>query len=243
VGEKLPMNITGITCTGDRPECMSLLLKWITRQTKQLSQWIIIDDGKVPLNVSNLPEYVHYYRREPQITDPSHTLIMNLCKAFTFVFGDAVLFIEDDEYYSPKYVETMDSFLSNYPIVGICFAKYYFLPTAKWAIIGNHVHASLAQTGIQTSFISEVNEVLEGNPYLDMRIWAKAKGRGYLFNDGNTGCLYLGMKGMPGRKGIGTGHNGLSRYYKPDIQLKNLYQWIGKENADIYQKYILSGRR
>jgi hypothetical protein len=46
------------------------------------------------------------------------------------------------------------------------------------------------------------------------------------------------MKGLRGRKGIGTGHNEQSNYYKPDPRYKMLKRWIGEDNVKIYVDHL-----
>ena len=212
-----------ITLTGDRPVCLSFLQKWLLQQTVQPEQWIVVDDG----NISYRPEIAcDYFRRERKYTDPKFTLVLNLKEALKLVKHDKILFMEDDEYYAPKYIETMVERLNTYNIVGLGNSKYYHIPSSTYYVHSNHNHASLAQTGIKGQFVNVLKSVLDGDSFLDIRLWgyltqskklnwgnAKidlSKGLeigkdGYLFSD-NDDSLYAGMKGMPGRGGIGSGH-------------------------------------
>lgn len=199
--------ITAITPTGDRPLAFALCKHWMEMQTIKPDQWIIVDDGKVPLKP---PAGATYIRRTPKANDPPHTLNVNLKAAIPHVQGEKILIMEDDEYYAPKYVETMAKELNNGEVVGIMRAKYYHLPSGGYLQIGNTIHASLAQMGFNSSFLPELNKLVDdrGGIYLDMRIWQKImpEQRGYLFSDDHA-PLYVGMKGLPGRPGIGAGHD------------------------------------
>lgn len=238
------MKITCLTCTGDRPVCLNLLSRWMKNQTRKPDQWLIIDDGKQPYIPTMECDYVY---RVPQINDPEQTLNLNMDYALNHIKGDIVLFCEDDEYYSPLYIETMVKKLSTHDAVGICKSKYYHLPTRTYHIHLNNDHASLAQTGVKRAFLEQFRENLKGDPFIDIRLWKEIagndflqkrrqpflpkgmsinNGRGILFDDGLTDCLYVGMKGMPGRKGIGSGHRGVGRL---DTHFKILKQWIKKE--------------
>jgi hypothetical protein len=240
-------DITIITCTGDRPLAFSLCKKWIEQQTAKIGQWIIIDDGKIAIDVPNLP-YVNYIRRMPAASDPKHTMILNLKEGIKYILGKKIFFLEDDEYYAPTYLEKMSALLDKYEIVGIGRSKYYHLFANTYHIHSNMGHASLAQTCFRSSFLPEINDVLSGDSYLDIRIWniinkgltnftetglseyiSKDK-RGYIFDDKND-YLYIGMKGMPGRNGIGAGHkgNGIK-----DINNAMLNKWIRKEDIGSY---------
>lgn len=239
-------NITVITCTGDRPVCFNLLEKWIRNQTMQPMQWIVVDDGKEQTK-TNL--HCDYIRREPQKTDPKHTLLINIKEAYQHIRGDMVLFFEDDEYYDPSYIEEMASKLRSFDIAGIGRSKYYFLPGQKWYKHKNMGHASLAQTGFNMNFFAEAKSVLDGDPFYDIRLWRKinknaenlylpdsqhqrANGKGIIFEDFGK-SLYAGMKGLPGRKGIGAGHTN-TNYFAQDKDYQVLKQWIPKD----YQDYI-----
>ncbi|GAH51904.1 unnamed protein product, partial [marine sediment metagenome] len=191
--------LTLITPTGDRPLAFALCQNWIRKQTLQPDQWIVVDDGKVPLK-SYVP--MQYVRREPQPDDPKHTLILNLKTAMPLIKGDKIMIIEDDEYYAPEYIEEMALRLSQHEVVGIGKSKYYHLPLGSYFRIGNMTHASLAQTAFRSSFLPEFKELLrKSNVYLDFNIWKKANegGCGFIFVDSDKNPLYLGIKSLPGR--------------------------------------------
>lgn len=226
------MSLTIITPTGDRPLAFALCQNWVRKQTLQPDQWIVIDDGRIPLK-SYVP--MQHVRREPQPDDPQHTLILNLKTAVPLITGDKVIIIEDDEYYAPEYLEEMALRLAEHEIVGIARAKYYHLPTGGYRQIANTTHASLAETGFRSSFVPELSEIWEGDPSLDMRIWQKAgQMRGLLFVDVFK-PLYLGIKGLPGRTGIGAGHNPtLYRGIRDTADRPVLKKWVPQD----YQIYL-----
>ena len=195
--------ITAITPTGDRPLAFALCQRWMSQQTMKPDQWLVIDDGAVPLEPVISMDYV---RRERRPEDPIVTLIANLRMALPLIRGDMIVIIEDDEYYAPGYIRAMADQLAAHEVVGIRCSKYYHLPTGKWANIGNRGHASLAETGFRASFLPAFDKELRGDTYLDIRLWRSIGKRGYLFGDEQS-SLYLGIKGLPGRPGIGLGHN------------------------------------
>lgn len=242
--------LTLITPTGDRPLAFALCQNWIRKQTLQPDQWIVVDDGKVPLK-SYVP--MEYVRREPQANDPKHTLILNLKTAMPLIKGDKIIIIEDDEYYAPEYVREMAHRLDQREVVGIMRSKYYHLPTGGYLQIRNTTHASLAETGFRSSFVPELSGIWDGDPSLDMRIWQKAgPARSLLFVDDDK-PLYLGIKGLPGRMGIGAGHNpAMYRNIRDIADRAVLRQWVsqdyqvyldilvGKLTSENYQSYFLS---
>lgn len=237
--------ITVITPTGDRPEAFKLCRKWIAHQTVNPDQWLIVDDGKEPLKFAPVG-YEKYIRREPQPTDPKHTLTVNVAEALKYVTGDKILFMEDDEYYAPTYIEEMSMRLERFQVVGIGWAKYYHLPTGGYVEHKNMNHASLAQTGYRKEVSGLIKKcVARGmeKEWLDCQIWAETmKTQGSLnkipcniFRDIDN-PLYVGMKGLPGRNGIGIGHKETMYSSHDDANRTKLREWIRK--VDDFQLYM-----
>jgi len=228
--------ITVITPTGDRPLAFALCQQWMRHQTRQPDQWIVVDDGKTPMEPSVPMQYV---RREPQPNDPRHTLILNLKTAMPLIKGDKIIIMEDDEYYAPGYLAKMTLGLDKHEVIGIGKSRYYHLPSAGNFRIGNMCHASLAETGFRNSFLPMFDKLLaKNNVYLDYDMWKKAKEArcGFIFTD-DIDPLYVGIKGLPGRAGIGRGHD-LTLYnnHPFDKTRKTLKKWI--PNIDDFNIYM-----
>ena len=233
------MSITAITPTGDRSLAFNLLQQWVKNQTVTVDQWLVIDDGKTPME-GKIPmevEGVEYIRREPLASDPEHTLGLNLQACVERIKGDYIFIMEDDEYYAPTYIEEMLRRLQRYEVVGIGCSKYYNLPMSKWWRDRNMSQASLAQTAFRKSFVPKFSDCINGDFYIDVRLWESVNGAGYMFDDGDQ-MLYVGMKGLPGRKGIGIGHSNNS-LYQSDTDGSVLKKWCPKD----YQHYIDINRR
>jgi hypothetical protein len=229
------MKVTCITPTGDRPEAFELCRRWMIQQTVEPDQWLVVDDGFTPLS-EDLRSGMDYIRREPS-EEEGHTLTKNLEIAFPLIQGDAVLFIEDDDWYGPTYVETMSSYLLKYNLVGERYARYYHVPTMRYRRIGNNNHASLCQTGITKDLFPLLKKCLPGDPYLDVRLWASYSG--HLISDEKDSLkLHCSTKGLRGRKGTGTGHNPDADYYLPDYYLEYLIKWVGEDNAKLYMNHV-----
>jgi hypothetical protein len=230
--------ITVITPTGDRPLAFALCRRWMANQTRRPGQWLVIDDGKIPMTPA--PDF-QYVRREPQADDPAHTLITNLKTAVPFIKGDKILIMEDDEYYAPTYIEEMVRRLDQHEVAGIGHSKYYHLPTGGYAVHANTVHASLAETGFRASFLPKFVECLThpaSNDYLDIRLWRIAAKDG-LFVD-SSAPLYLGVKGLPGRKGIGAGHVP-AMYHMTDDAARSMLEKLAPRGYRVYMD-IISGK-
>lgn len=250
--------ITCITCTGDRPEAFYLCKKWMVNQKVKPSQWIIIDDGKIPISENLDASWIQYIRREPSYNDPKQTMILNLKLALNYVNGNKIFICEDDEYYSPDYIKEMLKLLDRYEVVGIGRSRYYHIGTNTYHIHSNMGHASLAQTCFRCSFLPELKQVIDGTSFLDIRIWKiinpgkvnleeigrmsyiSKNGRGYIFDDSDN-PLYVGMKGLPGRSGIGSGHKGVGI---KDAGMLKLKEWIIRaEDFTMYEQLKNKSRR
>lgn len=231
--------ITAITPTGDRHVALKLCARWMANQEIRPDQWLVIDDGKAPYD----PGGCEYVRREPQPDDPKHTLNTNIEFAIPYIKGDHILIIEDDEYYHPKYVKVMAARLRYNEIVGIGCSKYYHLPTKGFARHANIAHASFAQTGFNSDAIPKLKACLEeaNQNYLDVRLWSRYGGgirsgrlrpgwenivgdKALVFDD-SLCPLYVGIKGLVGRPGIGIGHR-QQTYKTHDTDLSILQSWI-----------------
>jgi len=229
--------VTLVTPTGCRPEAFELTRQWIFAQKTKPGQWLVIDDGQIPLP-EHLKEGLEYVRRVPKENE-GHTLTLNMKTVLPYIKGDMILIIEDDDWYGPDYITTMKKYLERYDLVGEAFARYYHVPTMKYRRIGNDKHASFCQTGFAKSLLPIFEGCLEGDPYVDDRFWKAVKDRKYLIVDTEDRLkLHCSMKGLKGRKGIGTGHNKDARYYNMDAGLEFLIKWVGKENAKIYMQHV-----
>lgn len=239
--------ITVITPTGDRPLAFRLCQQWMANQTLKPGQWIVVDDGKMPLTPTPAMQYI---RREPRPDDPKHTLDLNMRTALPLIKGSKILIMEDDEYYAPRYLEEMAKRLDQVEVVGIMRAKYYHLPTGGYVQIGNTGHASLAETGFRRSFLPVFEQCINRGivpNWLDEQIWrtvneSKKAAReitSLLFVD-DGGSLYAGIKGLPGRNGMGQGHNPAMYHNKDTIDRAMLKRWTPGD----YQIYldILGGK-
>lgn len=225
--------VTLITPTGGRQECFELCQKYIERQTyKGDFQWLVVDDCNPPTKAK---KYCEYYRGPKDWKPGINTQRLNLDFVLPKIKGDYILFIEDDDWYHPKYIETMVDLLKSVPVVGETNAKYYNVQMPGYKEMQNYLHASLCQTGLSRELLPLLEWAINsGEIYIDVVLWKLVKEKkvaSALLSELN---LTVGMKKLPGRDGIGMGHK--QKDYNYDQGHIKLKHWIG-EDVSHYQKY------
>ena len=233
-------SLTVITPTRDRPEAFDLCKKWMSRQTyERLVQWIIVDDGDIPTSYTDNPKsniLAYSLRRNP--SSDVCTLQDNLLHAIPHIQGECVLIFEDDEFYAPGYLSAMASMLDEAVLVGEKNAHYYNVASRRWHNSGNTTHASLCRTGFRKSLIGAFRQICmeskrANDVFVDIRLWStRTESRKLAEWSG----LSVGIKGMPGRGGLGKSH-ALDAFRHKDPQMNVLRSWIGKADAAVYEKY------
>lgn len=242
--------LTLITCTGHRPEAFKLCLSYVKAQTyKQPLQWIVVtDDGKgadlVPL-FKTLPAHIkpELYQAPEQWRPGVNTHKANMELALEHTKGSRIFFIEDDDYYSPRYLEVMNNFLDYVEIVGEANACYYNIKLPGFRRMQNYNQASLCQTGIKDTQLPLLKAALKMDGNIDGNLWELSHKQGVkclLLGDYN---LCVGMKGLSGRPGLGVGHS--FKDYLPDPNLAILRKWLGSSAIPYISmiKDIQSGKK
>ncbi len=235
------MNLSVVTCTGDRPEAFALCERWMARQTLQPIQWLILDDGTSPI-FSRHPKQEHIYC--PEFLGPE-SLVKKIHYAIeqNLIKGDAVVFFEDDDWYAPNYLEVMHARLHERDLVGEGKAIYYNVEGRWWAPHSNMKHASLCQTAVRRSLFPVLLDQCkrDTNAFIDCRFWADPRAVSKKVFDPEDKPLCVGIKSMPGRRGYGVGHtiNRTGKHNRPtnpDPSLAKLFELIGRD-AEIYLPY------
>jgi hypothetical protein len=204
-----------LTCTGERPEAFALCQRWMARQTRQPEEWLILShrDG--------LPAGIARLLRTAQLRD-----------------DDLLLFVEDDDWYSPRYLEVMAGAASERreaEIIG-CNAMncYHLVERGSLRNVNAAGCSTLSQTAIrgrraQWALACAVEDAAAaGGHDVDGRLWTGAKRLGaesFMVEPG----LYVGMKGMPGRAGYGPFHAERAGKWIPDPTGEKLVGWIGSD--------------
>lgn len=215
--------ITLITPTADRPEAFALCERWMARQTVQYDQWIVVDDGITPLTPTMGQQHITRWRNGEGVA----SLAGNLLAAIPHVEGDYVFIIEDDDYYQPSHIEVQVNHLQTHSLVGCRWLHYYNLGRG-WRRIRNKCSA-LCNTAFEKRHLIDLGlaarkAIDEGTYHVDGLLW-ESVGYDGLHND----ITVIGMKGLPGRKGIGIGHH--SDGWRVDPGKRQFKAWLGEDAA------------
>jgi hypothetical protein len=250
-----------VTPTGGRPEAFALCVGHMIRQTYVGEvDWVITHDVDMPeLSATDvLPSHwrVHPVRAPwtwvAGMSTQAALLALGLRRAMEHGAGARpVLIVEDDDYYPPQYLVSMaDAARKVWPecaAVGYMRAWYYNVRARCWKAMHNIAHASLCETAVIGRAVHELLRICDErarNPlrkgFIDIDLWHRMhqmhrKGIAYLM-DRVPGARPIGIKGMPGRPGIGSGHRPSGRW-TPDHDLSWLRQHIGAEDAEAYRRY------
>jgi hypothetical protein len=224
--------LTLLTPTGCRPEAWALCQRWMARQTYAGPvRWVVVDDGAKPQPVTfTRPGWtVNVVRPVPAWRDGQNTQARNLRAGLACVPDDAQLVIvEDDDWYARDWLATVARQLQGVDIAGECYARYYNVATRVARQLRNERHASLCATAVAGLGLRALRRLAEqAHQFIDLELWRQALRR-RLF----VGQRVVGIKGLPGRGGIGVGH-GAGFAGRPDPAGLVLRSWIGVD-AELY---------
>jgi hypothetical protein len=236
------MKVSVITPTGGRPIAFELCELWMSRQTKQPDEWIVVDDFPI---ATKCTRNQHVIRRTPFWSPNSgHTLQLNLIEAFKIVTGDIILIMEDDDWYSPFYIEnmvkkflTLNSEGSAHHLIGAAIYPYFNIDNFTYHIHNNIHHSSLSQVCFTKRLLPQMEVLLnyfKHAHFFDLELWGYARCNKTMFLTKTEWCV--GIKGLPGRPGVMDEHRKPLPF--PDPKFLQLEKWIGKEDVEIYKNYI-----
>lgn len=225
--------LTLLTATGARPEAWAICQQLMMRQDYAGPvHWIIVDDGETPQPVTFFrPAWdLTILRPEPFWQLGQNTQARNLLAGMRRTNPQSrLVIIEDDDAYAPDYLTWMDAQLGRADLVGESHARYYNTATRKCRQLNNANHASLCSTAMKGPALQAFERELKpGVQFIDLNLWRNFRGSKLL----QRGNRVVGIKGMPGRGGIGMGHKQDFRG-EFDRSGEILRKWVGV-NADLY---------
>lgn len=222
--------LTLLTPTGCRPEAWAICEKLMMGQTYQGPvRWIIVDDGEVPQPISFKRDgwTLEVIRPKPFWKKGQNTQARNLLAGLEHVVNnERLVCVEDDDNYGAEYLADVDRWLEKADLVGEMKARYFNVQTGIGKQLHNTKHASLCSTAMKGMAIKIFRESCSKNTKLiDLDLWSTYKVRKYLSDTKHV----VGIKGLPGRGGIGCGHRMTGGAHSVGL----LREWIG-DDAAIY---------
>lgn len=241
-------NLAIITPTADRPEAIELCSKFVLRAIHRISepvQWIIADGGKTKLRDIKRRFNALYIDAQP-FEHPAENLCNNLLEAVSCVRSEKVVIMEDDEWYHKDYLRIVLENLSKGDVLfGVHPSIYYHLPSRRTWNANNRHHASLCCTSwcgqeITNAFIQILNTAFQlKSPWVDMKLWSEWHGKKLLHDQQrNAEWVNVGIKGLPGKPGIGFGHRPDGSKWLGDPRMQFLRNIIGDRDIRMYQALV-----
>lgn len=206
-----------ITPTGYRSKQIDLCAKWMRRQTYQGDVlWVIVDDVIPSTTDFILPDFKKNWEIKKVYPRPAwvfgdNTQSRNIQAGLDVVKQypevKSIYIIEDDDYYFPTYLEEMEKKLVGVFAAAEINTIYFNVNTISPIYNKNTTHGSLFQTAFKPALIPILEYILyiPINRFIDMQFWSKLQFiKTNLFKAEKV--LSIGIKGLPGRPGIGMGH-------------------------------------
>ena len=192
-----------ITPTGARPEAWANCQRYMMAQDyPHPVRWIIVDDGPEPQAITfrRLGWELIVVRPAPLWQPGQNTQARNLLAGLDRVQdGAKLVIIEDDDQVAPCWLSQCAEWLDHDDLVGEAPTLYRHVNGREKLM--NNKTPSLCQTAMKGPAIERFRRVLEVHPeFIDHHLW---RGGGRVYP--NSGGV-VGIKGLPGRPGIGIGH-------------------------------------
>lgn len=226
------MNIAVITPDrGDRPEFLACLRTMLENQILK-------------------PDHVELVNYPPKSTLPDITERYRIGYEKLSKMGfDVILFMENDDYYSPKYIQEMilEWQLAGFPdLFGTTFTTYYHIGLRKYFTFYHSERASMMNTLIRTNL--KINWPADHEIFTDMFLWTRhdcLNGTKGLWTPPDN--LSIGIKHGVGMCGGRQHSTGLHRYTiqgglgnersggRDDVELKWLSERV--KDSSIFEFY------
>lgn len=210
-----------ITPTGGRLQQLQTLRNCLKMQIfSEPILWIIVDD-MLPYTAESIRKpnsnyTIHIEHPEPTWQQGMNTQFRNLYVAMQVLKKhpeiDRFAIMEDDDCYMPLYLFIMNARLQHYDLIGEGNSVYYNPSIEKLRRMRNMEHISLFQTLFNVRVLDKVINALDAIKFIDIKLSAVIPNK-HIFQLKIP--MSIGIKGLPGRAGIGSGHN--ATIYKKSI--------------------------
>ncbi len=232
----MAQRISVITPTCDRPVGIRLLERFMARQTRQPDEWIVGDGGQTKAPCTSGQR--HIWAPQPA---GNLNFTTNLLTAVQAATGDIIVIAEDDDWMSPLHIETLVGQLQAPGILaaGDDLQQYYHVGKRVWRTFNNR-GASLCQTAISRELVYTFVEIIErcgaGTYGVDGTFWKTIPDE---FKSLVRSQTVIGIKGLPGRQGLGIGHRP-GGGWTSDPGMDKLRSWVG-DDCDLYRHMGING--
>lgn len=216
------MRVSVVTPTCDQPLGLLLLERYMARQTVQPDEWIVADDGVEPARLTAGQTHIIRQRRE----EGGRSLAANMLAALERVTGHVVVVFEHDDWYAPHHIEVCLERLQRAPATGSQWQRYYNVHHRCWRRMRN-VGSALCNTAFRADQVPAMQAAAQrvlatGTIGLDRFFWDSIRG------DVHEIDTVVGIKGLPGRMGLGMGHRP-AQGWTADPGMTQLAEWIGED--------------
>ena len=198
--------LTVLTPTGARPEAFAACVEQMRAQVYPAPvRWVVVDDGPDPMPTPQIDGWdVRHIRPEPLWQPGQNTHARNLLAGLDHCTGRVVI-IEDDDEVAPWWLAVCEEWLTTHELVGESHSLYRHRETGRVTEMRNNRHASLCSTAMRGMALSLFRRICaEHKDQLDTLLWQRFDGPKRLYRPEPRGVV--GVKGWPGREGIGVGH-------------------------------------
>ena len=223
-----------ITCTADQPTGFALCEHFMQRQTVrgQLQiQWVVVDDGKEPARCTLGQTYIR--RSREKSCSPAQSLCRNLTLGLNHANAERYAIIEHDDFYGPTHLEDLIVGLVGVDVCGAGSRCYYNVARRCYKHVRDGAPA-LCQMGLtprKKSLLLDVTRAMDRRNWwgIDAAFWRRVlmKERRELVRGS-----VVGIKGLPGKPGIGYGHRP-PKSWRRDPDGTKLRELVGVY-ADLY---------
>lgn len=233
-----PASVTLVTVTADQPTGMRFLEAFMRAQTVDVSAWpwLVVDDGVEAATLTM--GQTHIRRAREADCRPAQSFCRNLLAVLPYLEGDWAIFLEHDDWYSRHHIEMLLELMAtpDAVIAGDGLQRYYNVKERCWRPFDN-IGACFCQTAMHASIFPVLREVAEqqlaADHYgVDQRVWRRVPRTQWALREAGTA---LGIKGLPGRAGLGLGHRPTADWRR-DPELAALRTFIGAD-ADQYAPF------
>jgi hypothetical protein len=206
------------TCSPERKPFLDFLDTQIAKQTRQPDEWIMVDYP----NDSGKPDLTKRYKEGIQ-------------QAFD-KGCDFVLFIEDDDYYPPTYIEDMVEGWqqAGFPSVfGVDESIYYHIGSKKFHFFKEKAHCSAFCTGVARDVVTNVCQ--DTVIFFDMRLWKHNESSAKI-------KLPIGRKPIGIKHGLGASggsFHSVHRFRQSNDDTVTIKDYVDADALDFYENIKL----